>query len=230
MNVIDVLIEQIDNSKTDKFDVFAFSEALQDAISTISGIDYKKEETRERHLDVLNELRDDFMAILSFRTLDSVASIANSSGRSQNFENIIARFRANRPKLFPISEQLSEKEINLSEPLNREDFSNSTDKLIKEIHAWDIDEFEKRTLVLSLNSIRRILDEGQTYSDSELRRRVKEVVADFQNEFNTMDKEFDTHLEAIMRWAKPAWRVGTGVLSIVASGAGIAGLLTSSGG
>lgn len=95
--------------------------------------------------------------------------------------------------------------------LDRPAFIFHTQELIADVGEWQIDEYAKRNLLLSLQLVsQQAQAEAVATSDAEVRRRIKLIVAAFAVEFAELDKEFETRWEMIKRWARFGYK-GAGV-------------------
>lgn len=108
----------------------------------------------------------------------------------------------------------------------REEMVSLTEALVAEVKGWDMGEYAKKTLLIQLNNIIRIIQTADTYSDSELRFRVKAIIADFATEFVSMDKNYQSKLEILVRWGRATVFAGTTFLGLTSDAAAVAGLLS----
>ncbi len=109
--------------------------------------------------------------------------------------------------------------------LDRKEFTIQTGDLIAAINESNLIGYAKKALLLKLNAIQRIVQDTALYSDSDIRRRVKSIVADFSAEFEKMDKEYEGIRQKIMRWAKATSRPGIVALALTADVSAVQGLL-----
>ncbi|MEM9854854.1 MAG: hypothetical protein AAF841_10435 [Pseudomonadota bacterium] len=181
--------------------------ALRDKAKTCR---LNKEETRERMISRLQEIEQSiFDAFIAFHTTKSKSA----------FEGV------SLDKLDFVAEVLGEVSDAPHCPIDRDDFAAATLELIASVNAWDIDSYVKRTLVLELNSLLSIATSEKLYSDNDLRRRVKAIVADFAYQFAEHDKDFMSKFEKMRYYASRVFLSAPTAIGITSDGTTIAGLL-----
>ena len=122
-------------------------------------------------------------------------------------------------------EIIEEKTMSSSRASSRDQMIEETESLIKDVKDWDIEEYAKNTLLMQLNSIERVIQMSDLYSERELRDRVKAVIADFAAEFSQADKKYQSRMERMMLWARRGFFAGSVVLGLTADITTIAGML-----
>ena len=116
--------------------------------------------------------------------------------------------------------------VDTTQPLDRMQFLRETESLIVAVEASDASEYLRRSLLIKINSIRRIVLECEHIGDDEIRARIKSIYADCASEFRTLDREHEELLEKVRRWAWGASKVGIFALALAADTSAVAGLLS----
>ncbi len=132
---------------------------------------------------------------------------------------------ASLERALSIAEQVENAETSSLSHLSREEQIASTETFIAAVKEWDIEEYAKTALLLKLNGVSRVIQAADVYSESELRYRVKAIIADFATEFSNMDKKHRTFFEEIELWARRGFFAGTTVLGLTADTSAVVGLL-----
>ncbi|AWI83038.1 hypothetical protein CEW88_04795 [Alloyangia pacifica] len=175
----------------------------------------RAEFTRENHAASLLQRLDDSQRAV----LNSLAKRGSGNTTGPLVHDIhVERF-------LNIAEQLENAGILAAEMASREDMVGETEALIAEVKNWDLGDYAKRTLLIQLNYVVRVVQVADTYSDADLRMRVREVIANFAAEFAEMDKKHQTHLERLLMWARRGFFTGTVVLGLTADVATVTALL-----
>lgn len=183
---------------------------MSDAIDEVTSCEFRREARKEQFISQILAMRDMFFSALL-------------SGSQRELESWL-RTAARQFQL--ISLAVTERIEVDTAPLDRANFISKTSELIEEVKQWPIEDYAKRALVLSLSMISQQASvEGSSFTDHELRRRVKTIVASFALEFSVMDKEFETRWEMIKRWAAFGFRGSAVPLGLTADASQIAGLL-----
>ncbi len=171
-----------------------------------------KEEIRERQLSRLKGSRISF-----FNALNSTSS--------SEFQ---ARFNVSvvKERMQGIADVLNTVGLPPRLPLNRPGFVKETLTLCEEIKESNIPDYAKKVAVLKIEALIRVVSEGSTCSDDDIRLRVKAVFADFCAEFDRFDKQHAELLDSVKAWAKRAAGVGVFALALSADVSEVAGLLT----
>ena len=110
-------------------------------------------------------------------------------------------------------------------PFDRKSFLSDTQRLCDIVEKSDMPMLQKSTMLLKLKSVNRITVECQYMSDSQLRQRVKSIVADFFVEFDGSDKKYRNVQETMVNWAKGVIPLGIVALSLTSDLSQVAGLL-----
>lgn len=126
-----------------------------------------------------------------------------------------------------IAEQIENAGILSQTTTTRKEMIAETEALTEEVKEWEIDEYAKKTLIIQLNHISRIIQSADTYSANELRNHVKAIIADFAAEFVKMDKGYQTYLERLVRWGRQGFFAGTVFLGLTADVATVTALLAA---
>lgn len=119
-------------------------------------------------------------------------------------------------RLLSIAEQLENAGISSHTTATRQDMIRETEALITEVKDWELEDYAKRTLMMQLNYVARVIQAADSYSEGELRLRVKAIIADFASEFATMDKKHQTQLERLAMWGRRGFFAGTVLLGLSA--------------
>ena len=119
-------------------------------------------------------------------------------------------------RVLGITEQIENAGVSSVSSATREDMVKETEALIADVKDWDLEDYAKQILLIQLNHVTRVIQAADTYSASELRFRVKAIIADFASEFTQMDKMHQTHLERLVRWGRCGFFVGTVFLGLTA--------------
>lgn len=151
--------------------------------------------------------------------LNSLVSRGGESGQGKFVQDIILE------RLQHIAEQLEEKDVVTVRLADRKQMILSTEEMIESINGWNIPDYAKKSLTLKMNAIQRIIQASSDPSPSEIRLRVKEIIADFNVEFSNMDKEYRTMSEAITKWGKSLFAGGVFMIGLTADLSSVAGLL-----
>jgi len=184
--------------------------AFQDAREEIERTAFRRVQIRDRYLEDLALIQNGLLAAVIRRDKGTTGPLFNSA--------LIEKIRG-------IADGIVEKSPGDPMPIDRSSFLESTSETIKEIEEWGLAEYSRRSLLLQMNMMSAMINASRTYSDGQIRRRVKQIVADFAVEFATMDKEFESRWETIKRWAKTAFRGAPNMIGLTADVSEIAGLL-----
>lgn len=128
-------------------------------------------------------------------------------------------------RLLSIAEQVENAGISSAAAATREDMIRETEALIADVKDWDLEDYAKTTLLMQLRSVARVVDAADAYSASDLRLRVKAIIADFASEFAQMDKKHQTQLDRLVLWARRGFFAGTVLLGLTADVATITAAL-----
>tara|TARA_R110002072_G_scaffold40393_7_gene114582 strand:- start:1322 stop:2023 length:702 start_codon:yes stop_codon:yes gene_type:complete len=189
-----------------------FLSLIDDAIIEVEACQFKREDKGPRYISELQTFKAKLLETMINRDRGSKGPLFS--------EGSVERIGA-------ICEAVTEALDDTVAKLDRSGFSEATRALQDEIQNWNIGEYEKRSLLLSLNMlIAQSAASEASFSDNEIRRRVKLVVAGFAVEFSTLDREFETWFESIKRWAKLGYQGSSVPLGITNQSMKIAGLLT----
>lgn len=124
-----------------------------------------------------------------------------------------------------IAEQLENLGLE-TKAIDRPQMVRETEQLIAEVKQWGLHSYAEKTMLMQLKNIVRIIQEADSYTDAELRLRVKSIIADFAAEFTAMDKQYETNMERLVRWGRVTAFAGTALLGLTADASAVAGLLT----
>lgn len=130
-------------------------------------------------------------------------------------------------RILSIAEQIENAGVSSAASATREDMIRETEALIAEVKDWDLDGYAKQTLLVQLNHVTRVIQAADTYSASDLRFRVKAIIADFASEFVQMDKKHQTQLERLVLWGRRGFFAGTIFLGLTADITSITAALPS---
>lgn len=173
---------------------------IQDASTEVEACRFAREEKQLRYL----------IALQNFRTRMLEQMILRDRGTGGPFLN-----EGDVERLGAISDAVTEHINQEVLVLDRGGFASATQDLINEVNAWDMDDFAKRSLLLSLSLIANQATATETsVSDAQIRRRIKALVAEFAVEFSILDKEFETWFEALKRWARLGYNGSPAALGI----------------
>lgn len=173
-----------------------------------------RDETRAGSLiDRLNSIQKDVMNSLSKR---------GNGGTSGPLVNQVVVERT-----LSIAEQIENAGISSLSSITREEMMHETEALIGDVKSWDLEDYAKQTLLIQLNHVTRVIQAADTYSKSELRLRVKAIIADFASEFSQMDKKHQTQLERLVLWGRRGFFAGTIFLGLTADVTSITAALPS---
>lgn len=106
------------------------------------------------------------------------------------------------------------------------DFSVATEELIDGLESLELDAYVKETLRIELRAVLRTVCVGRQYSSEMVRKRVKAIYADFREEFEYHDRNFEKLDEMLKRWMGKALGAGARLLGITADVTSVAGLLS----
>ena len=161
---------------------------IEESRFEVEACNFRREEKSARYLDDLRVFRANLMRRIIRRDRGEVGQLFT--------EGALERLNA-------ISDAVTENLEAEPKPIGREMFSEATTVLLKEVQGWQMDEFAKRSLLLSIGLVNSQLNVVQTsVSDTDIRRRVCAIVAAFSTEFSLVEKEYQTWFETISRWAK----------------------------
>ena len=130
-------------------------------------------------------------------------------------------------QILSIAEQVENDEVFDTTTISREDMVAETERMISEVKTWHLEDYAEKSMILQLNHISRIIQASDTYSGSELRLRVKAIIADFATEFVEMDKKHQTRLERLVRWGKICCFSGTALIGLTADTSSVVALLSA---
>lgn len=153
-------------------------------------------------IERLNQIQRDLLNALSTR------------GRSGTSGPLVSQIVAERAQ--GIAEQIENADVSSTLSVTREAMINETESLIADVKDWDLEDYAKQTLLIQLNHVARVIQAADMYSASELRFRVKSIIADFASEFAQMDKKHQTKLERLVLWGQRGFFAGTVLLGLTA--------------
>lgn len=125
-----------------------------------------------------------------------------------------------------IAELLENGGVSAPDQAPREIMIAQTERLIADVKDWDLDEYAKKILLMKLNSLEKVIQASDIYSERELRLRVKSIIADFAVQFSDWDKKHQTKLERLKQWARTGFFAGTTVLGLTSDVATVTALLS----
>lgn len=202
------------NLATDYADLISkFLTMARDTGDEIMRADFPYEGRADDLFDRLNKAR--------VSILNAISSRGGTSAKGPLVSDVVIE------RLLSIAEQIENSGIFKSEQLDREFMVSETEALLAEVKEWDIEDYAKHTLLVQLNNIVRIIHAADTYSEAELRLRVKSIIADFASEFADMDKKYQTKLDRIVLWARRGFFAGTVLLGLTADLSSVTALLPS---
>ncbi|MEO0670309.1 MAG: hypothetical protein AAFZ99_20510 [Pseudomonadota bacterium] len=198
---------QSGESQTGAF--FELLELFADCVEEVNACQFRREGRRKSFAESLLKMRDTLLRAVhkGSSELDIWLDAASSEVR-----NMAAA----------MSEAMDVQTYDLDRPA----FIAHTSELIEDVKKWDIDQFAKKSLLLSLDVVRKQSEaESISTTDVEIRRRIKMVVASFAIEFAEMDKEFESRWETLKRWARFGYGGASVPLGLTADASAVAGLL-----
>lgn len=191
--------------------LLSFLSLIDEAVSEVEACQFRREEKQARFLLELTNFRAKLLERLLMRDRAAVSALF-SDGDVE--------------RLGAISEAVTEVLDDNCAEIDRANFAEETKNLIDEIRKWDIGDYGKRSLLLSLNMLISQSNAARTsFSDTQIRRRIKSVVADFAVEFVALDREFETRFEKIKRWARLGYVGSPTPLGLTLRASRVAGLL-----
>lgn len=167
----------------------------------ISGqLDTAEDRNRQRS-DFINELARSYSLHMNSnlaRELSSNLAIANKLETLRAYGDVFS----------------SKKTSGAFPAINRIEVASGTEALREAFAKLDLDPYAKRFVDISLSSLQRVLMEDLTYSDEELRQRIKSIYADFCIQFDTNDQRYKTTAERLLDFAKQYGGYGVAALAI----------------
>jgi len=153
-----------------------------------------------------------------FDTLDRIQKAVLESLMSKGTGTVSSRFinPVDLEKINGLAILLENLGCNTVSSASKETMISETERLINDVEHWDIDDYAKKTLVMQLNNITRIVQYSDRHSDSDLRLHVKGVIADFVADFGDLDKKHQKYLERMLDWSKAGFFAGTFCLGLTA--------------
>lgn len=191
-----------------------------------------------KYIDLANGVRDEIMRA-DFRNDDRAHELSDRLREIQKEVINALSKRGNKGtsgplvtevvvvKLQSIAEQIENVGVSSASVTTRQDMIKQTEELIAEVKTWEIEDYAKRTLLIQLNNVARVIQAADTYAASELRYFVKSIIADFAAEFTQMDKKHQTHLERLVRWGRCCVFAGTTFLGLTSDVVAITAALPS---
>lgn len=192
-------------------EILILANLFSEANDEVSRTHFRSKQQQEVLLSRLSECRD--------IVLNALVSRGGGNTQGKFVPDLLLE------KLQNIAEQLEEKDVAVVALVDRKQMILSTEEMIEDINRWNISEYARKSLVIKMNAIQRIIQASSNPSPSEIRLRVKEIIADFNTEFTNMDKEQRTMLEAITKWGKGLFVGGVFVLGLTSDISSVAGLL-----
>jgi hypothetical protein len=184
-----------------------FSGLTRDVRDEIMRADFPNEGRFDTLIERLSGIQKDVMNALSKR------GVGGTTGPL--VEEIVAE------RALSVAEQIENAGVSSVSLATRQDMMKATEELIAEVKKWDLEDYAKRTLLIQLNHVTRVIQAADTYSASELRFRVKAIIADFASEFTQMDKKHQTKLERLVLWGRRGFFAGTIFLGLTADATSI---------
>lgn len=182
--------------------IVKFSRLTRDVRDEIMRANFSSEGRVDTLLERLTGIQKEVMNALSKR------GVEGKSGPLVN-EVVVER-------VLSIAEQIENAGVSSVSSATREDMVKETESLIADVKDWDLEDYAKQTLLIQLNHVARVIQAADTYSASELRFRVKAIIADFASEFTQMDKKHQTQLERLVLWGRRGFFAGTILLGLTA--------------
>lgn len=187
--------------------------AVGDAIDLLTHLDRLSEARLEELTKTLTELQEKM-----------VDAVGKPSG--QDFLGALGG-KAIVSLLRSIGDTIYGASIDNLAPIDRSNLENLTVGLLEAVRSSDIDDYPKRALMMKLASFERVLIECKHYTDDELRRRVKSVLADYWAEAKMHEWKNSPLNEKMLRWATAACRPGIFALALTADISSVVALLPS---
>lgn len=107
-----------------------------------------------------------------------------------------------------------------------QEFTVATEELIADLDSLEIEQYVKETLKIELRAVLRTVCVGRQYSSELARKRIKAIYADFREEFEYYDRDFEKLDRRLKRWMQKALGGGARVLGITADVTAVVGLLS----
>lgn len=193
--------------------IIKFSGFIRDARDEIMRANFSDEGRVDTLIDRLNGIQKEVINALSKRGVGGISG------------QLVGEICAERA--LGIAEQIENAGVSSVSPATREDMIKETEALIADVKDWNLEDYAKQTLLIQLNHVARVIQAADTYSASELRFRVKAIIADFASEFTQMDKKHQTQLERLVLWAHRGFFAGTIFLGLTADVTSIMAALPS---
>ena len=182
--------------------IVKYSGLTRDVRDEIMRASFRNEDRVDTLIKRLNGIQKEVMNALSTR------GVAGTSGPLVS-KVVVA-------EVLSIAEQIENAGVSSVSTATREDMVKETEALIADVKDWDLEGYAKQALLIQLNHVTRVIQAADTYSASELRFRVKAIIADFASEFTQMDKKHQTHLERLVLWGRRGFFAGTIFLGLTA--------------
>lgn len=115
-----------------------------------------------------------------------------------------------------IGHTLAASNIARHEPFDREVFLKEAEEMLQNTRDAPINDMQKAVLELKLRSIIRIMHECEGASDEQIRRRLKNIFADVQAEFEHIEDEQKEFVEKFADWVSKSMKSGTFALGLTA--------------
>lgn len=127
-----------------------------------------------------------------------------------------AKFENAIEKLNLIGHTLATSHISRNKRFDRKTFLAETEEMLEGIGSAPINPMQKSVLELKLRSIIRIMHECEGATDEQIRRRLKNIFADLQAEFEHIDEEQKEFLEKFKGWVSNSMKSGAFALGLTA--------------
>jgi hypothetical protein len=180
-----------------------------DAIEEVERAEFRDSTRQMKHVKFIRDIRN--------RVIDRLVRQGQSTTTLLNATEFAS--------LDGIVDQIAEKGVASSGISNRAEIISATESLIEDTKKADVDDYTRKALLIKLHSFQRVVQAADLYSDSQLRSRIKSIVADFAAEFATMDKRHRPFFERVVQWGRSSLRASGGAIGLIADGTTVAGLL-----
>lgn len=169
--------------------------------------------------------REERRAEMIANILDLERNLVNSLvGRDKNTTGPLID-DASIERLRAIVHHLDENGNDERPKIDRATMMRETEALIADVKEWNLEDHPKRTLLMQLSAMQRIIHAADVYSDREVRKHVKEIIADFTAEFKEMDDKHRTMLERLLGWGRAGFFGGSVILGLTADASAVVALL-----
>ena len=211
-HLIEAIAERPDNEK--------LATALRVAFPDLSAVEARFKllgvfEDALEEVSHVPSLSDDHLSSIigQIREFHHLALLAVAQDKVGGFK-VHSKFESAISTLMLIGHTLATSNVVRPTVFDRASFLKEADSMLTDTREAPLNPMQKAVIELKLRSIIRIMHECEGASDEQIRRRLKNIFADIQAEFETIDEEQKEFVEKFKDWVSRSMKSGVFALGL----------------